>query len=57
MNRRCIWIGEINNYYSYSIRRPLFHRENSLHYSLNLSMSGPHSRSGHCGAEKDVLPL
>jgi len=50
-------LGKLITNTAFRIRRPFFHRENSLQNSLNLSLNVLHSWFGHCGAEKDVLPL
>jgi hypothetical protein len=37
--------------------RPLYPQEKSLWYPLDRGLSGPRSRSGHCGEEKNSHPL
>jgi hypothetical protein len=37
--------------------RPLYPRGKKPQYPLNRGLGGPHSRSGPCGVEKNLLPL
>jgi hypothetical protein len=44
------WVGSFTIW-------PLYPLWNSLQYPLDMSLGGPQNRSGHCGEDKNLLPL
>jgi hypothetical protein len=50
LGTRCRWVVSFTN-------RPIHPRGNSPQYPLDRGLGGPHSQSGRCGVDKDLLPL